>query len=170
MRRLLISILFLLAFAPAWAQNIASISTEKILNSIPQYVAAQDQLNTLSDKYKAAIEKEVGEIEKLYNTYQENKFTYPAAQRSAAENEILSREKSVQEKQKIYFGEDGIMAQKSDELLLPIKKKVDAAIELVAKAAGYSMIIDLSTVQGVVYHGGLTDITDQVIQIYNTLK
>lgn len=170
MKKIIIALALLLPLVSINAQNIASVNTETILNSIPEYVSAQDQLNTLSDKYKAAIEKEVGEIEQLYNTYQQKKLTYPAAQRTAAENEILEREKAVKEKQKIYFGEDGIMALKSNELLLPIKERLDNAIAEAAKAGGYPMVIDLATAQGVVYYGGVTDISDEVLKIYNTLK
>lgn len=167
MKKLLAPIIMLLAFTSLNAQNIACINTENILKEIPQYVSAQEELTVLSDKYKAIIEKEVGEIETLYNDYQQKKAAYSQAQRTAAENEIISREKSVQEKQKIYFGESGIMAKKSDELLLPIKKKVDSAISMAAKAGGYAMVLDLSAMPGVVYSEGLTDISDIVIQIYN---
>ena len=53
-------------------------------------------MSALNDKYKTAIQSDVDEIEKLYNDYQQKKYNMTASQRSAAENEILSREKSVQ--------------------------------------------------------------------------
>lgn len=170
MKKFFVSLLLILPFISAGAQTIVTINTEKLLKSIPAYVAAQDELASLNEKYKAAIQSEVDEIEKLYNDYQQKKYTLTASQRSAAENEILSREKSTQEKEKIYFGEDGIMSKKSDELLLPIKEKVDASIKAAALAGGYAMVVDLAIAQSVVYSEGAKDITEIVLQIYNTLK
>ncbi len=72
----------------------------------------------------------------------------------------------VQEKQKIYFGEDGIMAKKAEELLSPIRQEVSKAIEDVAKLGGYDLIIDLAAVQGVVYKNEKLDLTQFVLVRY----
>ena len=157
----------LATFFGAGAQNIVFINTETILGAIPEYVDAQQQLSTLSDKYKANIEAQIGRIETLYQNYQQNKSSMNAAQRSEAENEIITKEKAVKEKQNLYFGEDGIMAKKSEELLDPIKAKVDKAIERAAEEMGdVDAVIDLAANQGIVYHNELKDITNRVIDIY----
>lgn len=148
------------------AQKIGYINTETILNEIPAYVAAQSQLDALSDKYKAAIETEMGKIETLYQNYQATRNSMSAAQRQNAENEIISKERVVQEKQKIYFGEDGIMAKKAEELLSPIRQEVSKAIEDVAKLGGYDLIIDLAAVQGVIYKNEKLDLTQFVLVRY----
>ena len=167
MKRTLIALVALLAcFGMARAQKIAYVNTETILGEIPAYLAAQSQLNALSDKYKATIETELGKIETLYQNYQASRNTMTAAQRQNAENEIITKERVVQEKQKIYFGEDGIMAQKAEELLTPIRKDVDRAIEEIARADNYDLVIDLAAVQGVVYKNEALDITARVIERY----
>lgn len=148
------------------AQKIGYINTETILSEIPAYVAAQSQLDALSDKYKAAIETEMGKIETLYQNYQATRNSMSAAQRQNAENEIISKERVVQEKQKIYFGEEGIMAKKAEELLSPIRQEVTKAIEDVAKLGGYDLIIDLAAVQGVVYKNEKLDLTQFVLVRY----
>ena len=167
MKRILISLVALLAcFGTLSAQKIGYINTEVILNEIPAYVAAQNQLNALSDKYKATIDAELEKIETLYQNYQSNRNTMNAAQRQNAENEIISKERVVQEKQKIYFGEDGIMAKKAEELLTPIRNEVDKAIEEVAKLGGYDLIVDLAALQGVVYKNEKLDLTQFVLVRY----
>lgn len=148
------------------AQKIGYINTETILSEIPAYVAAQSQLDALSDKYKAAIEAEMGKIETLYQNYQATRNSMSASQRQNAENEIISKERVVQEKQKIYFGEEGIMAKKAEELLSPIRQEVSKAIEDVAKLGGYDLIIDLAAVQGVVYKNEKLDLTQFVLVRY----
>lgn len=129
-------------------------------------MSAQQQLEALSDKYKAAIETELGKIETLYQNYQSNKNSMSSIQRQNAENEIISKERVVQEKQKIYFGEDGIMAKKAEELLTPIQKEVNKAIEDVAKLGGYDLILDLAAMQGVVYKKEALDLTEFVLVRY----
>ena len=167
MKRIIIALVALLAcFGSLSAQKIGYLNTETILGEIPAYVTAQSQLDALSDKYKATIETELGKVEALYQNYQANRASMTSTQRQNAENEIIQKERVVQEKQKIYFGEDGLMAKKAEELLAPIRKDVDKAIEEVARMGGYDMIIDLAVVQGVVYKNENHDLTQQVILRY----
>ena len=171
MKKVLIS-LVALAFWSAClnGQNIAFVNTETILKSIPEYNAAQEQLNNLSDKYKAALEQEIEKIDVLYQNYQKNKASMPVSQRTAAEEEIISKEKVVKEKQNIYFGEDGIMYKKSEELLSPIKKKVDAVIESIINVqGGVDLVIDLAANQGMVYYNKSRDLTEKVMETYKKL-
>lgn len=170
MKRIFIALTVLLSSVYAQAQTLAVINSDKILENVPEYTAAQKHLDELSSKYQAAIEKEINEIENIYNAYQSGKSSMTAVQRQNAENEIISREKSVQEKQKIYFGETGILAQKSDELVKPIKNKLDRAIELAAEANGVSMVVDLALAQGVVYNKGVKDLSEQVLKIFKSLN
>lgn len=152
------------------AQNIAFVNTETILKSIPEYTAAQEYLNNLSEKYKAALEQEIEKIDVLYQNYQKNKASMPVSQRTAAEEEIISKEKVVKEKQNIYFGEDGIMYKKSEELLSPIKKKVDAVIESIINVqGGVDLVIDLAANQGMVYYNKSRDLTEKVMETYKKL-
>ena len=168
MKRIIIALAALLScIGPLRAQKVGYVNTDEILNAIPAYVSAQNQLNTLSDKYKATIEEEYGKIETLYKNYQDNRTSMSASQRQAAENEIISKERVVQEKQRIYFGEDGIMAKRADELLSPIRQRVDKAIEEVAAMGGYDLVLDLAAIQGIVYKNEKHDITQFVIVRYN---
>ena len=168
MKRILIALAVLLAgFQFAGAQKVAYVNTETILAAIPEYEAAQLQLNALSDKYKAVVETELGKVENLYQNYQSNRHSMSASQRQNAENEIISKERVAQEKQKIYFGEDGIMAKKAEELLDPIRKRVETAIESVARSEGYDLVIDVAAVQGIVYKNAALDLTGRVIALFN---
>ena len=166
MRKVLIAIAVLLtASFSAQAQKIGLINTNLILEKMPAYIAAQEQLNALNDKYKATIDTELGRIETLYQEYQANRASMTAVQRQNAENEIIAKERVVQEKQKIYFGEDGIMAKKAEELLKPIHDRVNRAVEAVARQGGYDLILDLAAMQGVVYKRDAIDLTDLIADL-----
>lgn len=167
MKRIFLSMLALLSAASLFAQKVAYINTETILQSMPEYVAAQIELNNISDKYRATIEAEVSKIDELYQQYQAEKSSLSQSQRTAKENEIIAKERALKEKQDVYFGEDGIMSDKSKELLDPIQNKVNKAIAKVASKDEYVMIIDLAATPGVVFKNEKYDLTQQVINNIN---
>ena len=59
------------------------------------------------------------------------------------------------------------MAKKAEELLAPIRARVDKAIADVARMGGYDLVIDLAAVQGVVYKNEALDLTQFVLVKYN---
>ena len=171
MKKIIIALTVLLAsFSVADAQKVAYVNTETILAAIPDYEAAQVTLEALGDKYKAAVETELGKVEALYQNYQSTRHMMTAQQRQNAENEIIAKERVAQEKQKIYFGEGGIMAKKAEEMLDPIRKNVEKAIEAVARSEGYDLVIDVAALQGVVYKNEALDISRRVIDRYFEIR
>lgn len=171
MRKFVLALAALLVgMTSASAQKIGFINTEQILGEILEYQQAQNYLNKLSDKYRASIESEVAEIDKLYQTYQSQKASLTASQRSVKEQEIISREQQVKEKQKLYFGENGVMAKRSEELLSPIQSIVNDAITTVAETGGYDMIVDLAAAVGVVYKKPDLDLTQRIINLLADMR
>ena len=85
--------------------------------------------------------------------------------RAQKENEIISKEEAAKKLQESYFGENGIMQKKSQELLSPIKERVQAAIERVAKSGGYMMIVDIASQSGVIYTNSQYDLSQEVIKV-----
>ena len=147
------------------AQRVGFLDTEKILASIPEYNSAKSQLESLEKGYRTKVENEFAAIEKLYNAYQANKGTMSQVVRAQKENEIISKEEAAKKLQESYFGENGIMQKKSQELLSPIKERVQAAIEKVAKSGGYMMIVDIASQSGVIYTNSQYDLTQEVIKV-----
>lgn len=165
MKRVLIALMALIVFAQvANAQKIGYLNTQTILNEMPEYVSAQQTLEKLSSQYKQYLEGEASKIETAYREYQNDRARLSEAQKQARENEIISMERKLQEKQKEYFGEGGVMAVKSEQLMNPIKEKVDAAVRKVAQKGEYSLIIDISAMQGVVYQNEAADLSLEVIR------
>lgn len=147
------------------AQRVGFLDTEKILASIPEYNNAKSQLESLEKGYRTKVENEFAAIEKLYNAYQANKGTMSQVVRAQKENEIISKEEAAKKLQESYFGENGIMQKKSQELLSPIKERVQAAIERVAKSGGYMMIVDIASQSGVIYTNSQYDLSQEVIKV-----
>ena len=152
-----------IAVMPAKAQSVGYVDTEKILSCIQEYQDAQNELNTLAEKYKADIQKDVDAIDNLYRDYMSKKASLSAAQQQAKENEIISKEKAVKEKEESYFGEKGVLTKRSEKLISPIQEVVEEAIQKVAESRGCSMVLDLTVTTGIVYKNPKYDLTNAVI-------
>ena len=76
-------------------------------------------------------------------------------------------EKNVKAKQNEIFGQDGSFSKKTMEIMDPIKRRVQNAIDSVAAEMGLGIIFDINIVQGVVYKNPKLDITDRVIRKLN---
>lgn len=168
MRRIfLLSLVILASSTIIKAQSFGYINTETILKAVPEYATAQQQIQRVKAQYDAEIEGELKKVEQLYNTYQSQKANLSQNERSLRENEIITKERAVKELQKKYFGQEGVMAAKSKEIMEPIMTKLKVAIEKVAQSEGFIIIFDIATAQGVVYNNPENDMSQKVIKLLN---
>lgn len=168
MRRIfLLSLVILASSTIIKAQSFGYINTETILKAVPEYATAQQQIQRVKAQYDAEIEGELKKVEQLYNTYQAQKANLSQSERSLRENEIITKERAVKELQKKYFGQEGVMAAKSKEIMEPIMTKLKSAIEKVAQTEGFIIIFDIATAQGVVYNNPENDMSQKVIKLLN---
>lgn len=171
MRRFLLLFTVLFATLQLQAQNISSvgrvgyINTDEILSSIPEYEVAQDKLEVLSQEYQSKIEAEYKVIEDLYQKYQATKATLSESVKSQKESEIITKERAVKELQNSYFGEDGVMQEKSEEYLAPIKNRVQQAIDIVAKDGNFMLLLDIASMQGIVYVNETDNLNATILKI-----
>ena len=84
---LIFSIIFTLGYS-SQAQKFVYVNSEIILESIPGYVEAQDELDKLSKKWQAEIEGKYSEIEKLYQAYKAEKILLTEELKKKRELEI----------------------------------------------------------------------------------
>ncbi len=164
MKKLFLILVLLSAFTvTATAQMAAFVNTDAILSKIPEYTQAQQQLERLKSQYEVQLEREVAEIENLFKRYQSEKSMLNDLQRQSKENEIITKERAVKERQIEIFGQDGVMASRSKELLDPIKDVVQGAIDITAREAGAVIVFDLATVQGIIFTDPRGDLTQRVL-------
>ena len=162
---ILMSGVLLISIVSSYAQRIGYLDLETIVKEVPEYVAAQDYLTKLSEQYSDEIEVDYVKVEQQFNDYQKVKNTLTSTQREARENAIINAERAIQEKQKRYFGEEGLMNQRSKELMDPIVTKIQGIIDTFAERNGYSMIIDTSALSGVIYKNRKDDLSNEIIKI-----
>src|ERR1043165_1721389 len=138
MKAIIFSALLALA-APVAAQQAAKfgyVDTDYIMGQIPEYKAAQSELDKTSMQWQKEIDIKYAEIDKLYKAYQADAILLTDDMKKKRENEIINKEKEVKEQQKQKFGVDGELFKKRQELVKPIQDKVYNAIKTTADRKG----------------------------------
>lgn len=145
------------------AQKIGYVDTDQILNSIPEYKAAQTELDKLSVDWQKEIEAKYAEIDKLYKAYQADAILLTDDMKKKRENEIINKEKEVKELQKQRFGVDGELFKKRQELVKPLQDKVYSAVKAVAERSGLAIILDKAGQVSILFANPKYDKSDDVL-------
>jgi outer membrane protein len=147
-----------------YAQKIAFIDSEYILGNVPAYKAAQTQLDKISEGWQKEIEEKFKEIDNLYKSYQVDKVLLSEEMRRKKEDEIIQKEKAAKDLQKKYFGPEGELFKKRQELVKPIQDEIFKAVQDLATEAGYSGVFDTSEGTTIIYFNPKFDISDDVLK------
>ncbi|HEC42020.1 MAG TPA: OmpH family outer membrane protein [Bacteroides sp.] len=158
-----LGILFL-ATGLGLAQKYAFVDTEYILNRIPSYKAAQEQLDKLASDWQLEIETSYGEIDKMYKDFQAEKVLLTEEMKIRKEEEIINRETEVKQLQQKYFGRDGSLFTKRQELIKPIQDEVYRAVKEIAAEGNYAVIFDTASGANMLYTNAKYDKSDDVLE------
>jgi len=163
MKKLIIILISLFSLS-CYAQKFAFIDSEYILNNIPTYKAAQDELDKYSQLWQKEVEGKYAEIDDMYKKFQAEKVLLTEDMKSKREEEIVTKEKTVKDLQKKYFGKDGDLFKKREELVKPIQDEIYTAVKEIAADGGFSVVFDTSSGGNIMYSDAKYDKSDQVLQ------
>lgn len=156
--------IFIILGSYSLAQRYAFVDTEYILNNIPSYTAAQDKLDQFSKEWEKEISDKYAEIEKMYRDYQNEQVLLTKEMKIKREEEIINKEKSVKELQNKYFGREGDLYKKRQELIKPIQDEVYNAVKEIAVDGNYAVIFDTSSGPSMLYTNPKYDLSDDVLE------
>lgn len=164
MKKLILVVVAIMLSVATFAQKFAYIDTEYILNNVPAYKTAQDQIDKFSENWQKEVEVLYADIDKMYKSYQAEKVLLTEDMKKKREEEILGKEKEAKELQKKYFGQDGSLFKKREELIKPIQDEIYKAVKELAVEGGYSIIFDSSSGATMLYTDPKFDKSDAVLQ------
>jgi outer membrane protein len=165
MKRLFVTISLAAILAiGSYAQKYAFVDTDYILNNIPSYKASQDELDKLSQQYESEIKAMYDEIDKLYREYQAEKVLLTEEMRGKREEQIITKEREAKKLQNDYFGQEGLLYKKREELIKPIQDEVYNAVKEIANESGYAVIFDTASGPSLIYTNPRYDVSDEVLQ------
>ncbi|MBO9702317.1 MAG: OmpH family outer membrane protein [Sporocytophaga sp.] len=146
------------------AQKFGYIDSDYILKKLPEYAKAEKELNMLSSKWQADIEKMKKEYEKMQTDFKAEEILLTEDMKKERLDTLAGREKAIKEYQKKIFGFEGMIFLKRQELMKPVQDKVFEAVEKVAKAKSLQIIFDKSGDLVMVYTNPIHDYTDYVLE------
>ncbi|WP_421918218.1 OmpH family outer membrane protein [Marinifilum sp.] len=144
-------------------QRYGFVDTEYILNKMPDYKNAQDQLDKISKQWQNEIEGISVEIKELHAKYRADEVFLSTEMREKREKAIHDKEVLVQKLQQKYFGRNGELYKKRQELMKPIQDDIYEAIKEIAKSGSYGMIIDRANGPTIIYSNTKFDLSDKVL-------
>jgi outer membrane protein len=159
-----VSLFIVCSTSSTWAQKFAFVDTDYILNNIPSYKAAQDQINKLSADWQKEVEAKYADIDKMYKAYQSEKVLLSDDMKSKREDEIVKKEKEAKDLQKKYFGTEGDLYKKRQELVKPIQDEIYNSVKELSVEQGYAVIFDTAAGLGMLYTNPKNDKSDEVLQ------
>jgi len=163
MKKLMSTALFALSLTTfATAQRIAYVDVNAVLESIPEYQKAQEQLDKIATQWRQEIAQEQDVIKGMYSKYQAEQVLLSEEQKSTREEEILNKEKDVRELQRRKFGPEGDLFKKREELVKPIQEKVYVAIEKFANDKGFEYIFEKGSASGMLFADKKYDKTEDI--------
>lgn len=142
----------------------AFVNLDYILNNIPDYTKAQQELDAYSVQLQAAIDAVYAEIETLRSKFNTDKVFLTPAMREQREKEIAAKENKARLLQQQYFGPNGLLFMKREELVKPLQDEVLEIIREVAKEGNYGMIIDVAADNSVVFFDPKLDKSNVVLR------
>ena len=164
MKHLITLILAVMTIGMVSAQNYIVVNSEKVFKSIDEYNKALNQIEELSATYQKSVDAKFQEVEKLYNSYVEQRASLSASARQAYEQNILQKEAEATKYQESLFGTDGELMKRRLELIQPIQQRVFSTIESISKQYGYDLVIDIAANPTLLYYSEKVDMTNVVIE------
>ncbi|MBK9338656.1 MAG: OmpH family outer membrane protein [Lewinellaceae bacterium] len=146
----------------ALAQRIAYVDVTAVLESIPDYQKAQEQLDRVATQWRQEIAQEQDVIKGLYSKFQAEQVMLSEEMKRQREEEILNKEKEVRELQRRKFGPEGDLFKKREELVKPIQEKVYVAIEKFATDKGFEYIFEKGSASGMLFADKKYDKTEDI--------
>ena len=160
----LIIVFLVLSAATAVAQRYGFVDSDYITKNIPAFDAAQEQLDRLSQQWEKEVADGYEVVEQMYRAYQNEAALLSQDMRTRREEAIITKEREVKTLQNKYFGMEGDLFKKREELVKPIQDEILRAIREIAVEGNYTAIFDTATGGNVLFSNPRFDISDQVLE------
>jgi outer membrane protein len=150
--------------ATASAQRYAVVDSKYILDKMPEYKAAQKQLDQISAQWQKEIDDKQVILDKMYKDFEGEEAMLSDELKKKREDELFNHEKEVRDMQRKRFGFEGDLFKKRQELIKPVQDKVYNAIQKIAVSRMYDFILDKSEGITVIFADPKLDKSDDILK------
>ncbi|MDT0650365.1 OmpH family outer membrane protein [Autumnicola edwardsiae] len=156
---LLITLFFVSVIANAQTKT-GTIDPEFILSKMPEITEVNTGLEGYNEELQGNLQESISNYETLIADYQENNSALTEEQKKEKETEIIGLENEI----KGFRQKASVMIQmKRNELSEPLYRKIEAAMQKVIQAEGYTHIIN-SGGNSLAFAAEQYDITELVME------
>lgn len=138
------------SFATAQTK-VAHIATQELIEQMPSYKAAMNQLEKLQKTYDTQIKDMVTEAQGTMKRYEAEAQTKTDEENQKRALELQQTQRSIGEYRSTAEQD---LRQKEVELLKPVFEKARTTIQKVAREKGYDYVLDSTTGTGVIMADG----------------
>ena len=163
---LLFAILFtsLATLAQTRGVKIGYIDMEYILQNVPDYTEAKNQLELKAQKWKQDIEVKKTEVNTLKDALKTEQVLLTKELIDERQEGIKFLENELLDYQQKRFGPNGDLLIQKAQLIKPIQDQVFTAIQDISEVKKYDFIFDKSSDLTMLFAAKRFDISDQVIR------
>ena len=154
-------------FSQAKGAKIGYIDMEYILQNVPSYLEANEQLEQKSQKWKQEIEVKKNEINTIKEVLKAEKTLLTKSLIEEREMEIKLLEDEMFAIQQKHFGPKGNLTTQKTDLIKPIQDQIFTAIQDIADTQKYDFIFDKTSDLTMIFANKRYDISDLVLRILN---
>lgn len=166
LKKMKLKIFFLLLMLGGFqsiAQKFGYIDTEYIMNKMPEYKKANDEMNQFAAKWTKDIQAKYTDVEKMKQKYQQEEILLTADMKKEKLSEIDKKEEELRTLNNRIFGLNGQLFQKKKEILKPILDELYKTSEKIARKYKLSFIFDKASDMSMFYADPKHDYTDFMI-------
>ena len=141
MKKLLILIAAILGVCTVSAQKFARINMQDVVTAMPEFAEAEKNLEAFGKDLQEQMEQIQVEFNNKLADFQKNQATMASSIKQMKQQELEQLQQRFSEFQQIAQQD---FQKKQAELLEPVQKKAQEAVNSVAKTNGYIVVFDTS--------------------------
>ena len=165
-KKYFILLTLLLSFLTAEVK-IGYVDSNQIMSNFEEVRQIQVDLEKEQRRLESEFNELITQLDSLQQDYDRQRLLMSETRRQEKENEIMNMKKIAEEFQLKKFGPEGEIYKKQNELLKPVLKKIDDAIQKVGSDQGYDFILDAMSgalLYALDSHNLTEDVMDELIK------
>ncbi|MFM7510409.1 MAG: OmpH family outer membrane protein [Bacteroidota bacterium] len=164
MKKSLLVFGFLITALFGAAQKYAIVDTRYILDKMPEYRTAQQQLDVMAATWQKQIDSMQTSLDRMYREFDAEQVMLTAELKKRKEDQLFNKEKELRDLQRKRFGFEGDLFRKRQELVKPVQDKVYNAIQKLAASRGYDFVLDKSEGITIIFADPKLDKSEEVLK------
>lgn len=144
------------------AQKVGYVDAQALLERMPEYKAAEQEIERLTQQWQKEIDDLYARVEQLFQQYREQEPLMSPEMKRRKQDEIEAEERKARELQRKRFGPNGDLFKQREEKMKPILDRLNQAIQAVAQEKKFAIVLDRSAGANILYAEPAYDLTDAV--------